>query len=45
MLEITSHDSKATEMFTAIDAAIDPQAPDIPRTLQILEEVGVTVPK
>ena len=45
MVEITSRDSKAAEMFTAIDAAIDPQAPDIPRTLQILDELGVTVPK
>jgi hypothetical protein len=45
MIEITSRDSKAAEMFTAINAAIDPQAPDIPRPLQILEELGVTVPK
>jgi quercetin dioxygenase-like cupin family protein len=45
MLEITSRDSKAAEMFMAIDAAIDPQAPDIPRTLQVLEDNGVTVPK
>lgn len=43
MVEVTSKDGNAAEMFTAIDAGIDPAAPDIPRTVQILEANGVRV--
>ena len=45
MVEITSSDGKAAEMFTAIDAGVDPSSPDIQKTLQILEECGVRVAK
>lgn len=43
MMEITSRDSRSSEMFTAIDAGVDPQAPDIPKILEILANNGVTV--
>lgn len=43
MVEITSADGRAAEMFTAVDAGVDPSSPDIPKTLQILEECGVRV--
>ena len=43
MMEITSRDSTAAEMFAAVDREIDPDNPDIPRTLAILEENGVRV--
>jgi len=45
MVEVTSRDGRAAEMFTAVDREIDPAAPDIPRTIQILRECGVTLPK
>jgi len=43
MVEITSRYGKAAEMFAASDAGIDPQSPDIPKTVQILEQCGVQV--
>ena len=43
MVEITSQDGEAAEMFIAVDAGTDPQSPDIPKTVQILEECGVRV--
>jgi mannose-6-phosphate isomerase-like protein (cupin superfamily) len=43
MLEITSENSRAAEMFRAVDAAIDAANPDIPRALAVLNEHGVSV--
>ena len=43
MMEITSRDSKAAEMFTEVDAEIDAGDPDIPKALGILKRNGVTV--
>ncbi len=43
MLEFSSRESRAAEMFTEVDAEIDPAAPDIPRALDILRRNGVTV--
>ncbi len=43
MLEITSRDSRAAEMFAQIGASIDAANPDIPKTLEILAAHGVTV--
>jgi quercetin dioxygenase-like cupin family protein len=42
MMEITSRDSTAAEMFTAFDAEIDAET-DISKTLAVLKENGVTV--
>ena len=43
MLEITSKDSQAAEMFTQVSENIDPENPDIPQTLAILQAHGVSV--
>ena len=43
MMEITSRDSKAAEMFAEVDAEIDAGNPDIPKVLEILKRNGVTV--
>ena len=43
MLEITSKDGHAAEMFTQVSEEIDPENPDIPKTLGILRAHGVTV--
>ncbi|MGR8920294.1 MAG: cupin domain-containing protein [Gammaproteobacteria bacterium] len=43
MLELTSSDGHAAELFTEVDARIDAAAPDIPQTLAILESNGVTI--
>ena len=43
MLEVTSRDGRAAEMFTAIDAAVDPAAPDVATALRILQECGVRI--
>ncbi len=42
MMEITSRDSTAAEMFTSFDAEIDAET-DIPTTLALLKQNGVTV--
>lgn len=43
MIEITSRDSKAAEMFAEVDAEIDAGDPDIPKALGILKRNGVTI--
>ena len=43
MLELTSRESQAAEMFTEVDAEIDPANPDIGKALEILERNGVVV--
>ncbi|MGE0484486.1 MAG: cupin domain-containing protein [Gammaproteobacteria bacterium] len=43
MLEFTSRESRAAEMFTEVDAEIDPAAPDIAKALEVLRRNGVTV--
>ena len=43
MLEITGENATAAEMFAAVDQAIPPGPPDIPKLLRTLEENGVTV--
>ena len=43
MLEITSKDSQAAEMFTQVSENIDPENPDIPKTLGILHAHGVSI--
>ena len=43
MLELTSRESQSAEMFTAVDAEIDPVNPDIGIALAILEKNGVMV--
>jgi quercetin dioxygenase-like cupin family protein len=43
MMEITSRDGKAAEMFTDVDAEIGAAAPEITKTLEILERNGVTI--
>lgn len=43
MVEITSRDGHAAEMFTAIDAGVDPSSPDLQQTVEILENCGVHV--
>jgi hypothetical protein len=42
MMEVTSRDSTAAEMFTAFDAEIDADT-DMSTTLAVLKENGVTV--
>ncbi len=43
MLEFTSRESRAAEMFTAVDAEIDPANPDIAKAVEILGRNGVMV--
>jgi quercetin dioxygenase-like cupin family protein len=43
MLEITGENATAAEMFAAVDQAIPPGPPDIPKLLRALEQNGVTV--
>jgi hypothetical protein len=43
MLEITGQNALAAEMFTAVDKAIPPGPPDIPKLLKVLGQNGVTV--
>lgn len=43
MLEITGAGALAAQMFTAIDKAIPPGSPDIPKLLDVLKRNGVTV--
>lgn len=43
MLEITSHDAFAAQMFTAVDAEIPVGPPDIPKVLEVLKRNGVSV--
>jgi len=43
MLEVTSRESRAAEMFTEVDAEIDAGNPDIAKALAILQRNGVTV--
>lgn len=45
MLELTSRESRSAEMFTEVDAEIDPVNPDFGKALEILERNGVTVSK
>lgn len=45
MLELTSRESRSAEMFTDVDAEIDPANPDFGKALEILERNGVTVEK
>ncbi len=45
MLELTSRESRAAELFTQVDAGIDPANPDIGMALEILARNGVTVAK
>jgi len=45
MLELTSRESQAAEMFTQVHAEIDPVNPDIGMALEILARNGVTVAK
>ncbi len=42
MMEVTSRDSTAAELFTAFDAKLDPES-DISMTLAIAKDNGVTV--
>lgn len=44
MLELTSHDGTSSEMFTAVDATIDPDKPDFEKMLEVIQRNGVTVP-
>lgn len=43
MLEITSHDALAAQMFTAIDAEIPDGPLDIPKVLDVLKRNGVSI--
>lgn len=43
MLELTSRESQSAEMFTQVDAEIDPVDPDLETALEILNRHGVTV--
>jgi mannose-6-phosphate isomerase-like protein (cupin superfamily) len=43
MLEITSRESRAAEMFTQVDDEIDPANPDISKAVAILKKNGVIV--
>lgn len=43
MLEITSHDALAAQMFTAVNAEIPAGPPDIPKVLDVLKRHGVSV--
>ncbi len=45
MLELTSRESRSAEMFTDVDAEIDPANPDFAKALEILERNGITVAK
>ena len=41
MLEVTGTGSKAIQMFTALDRAIPPGSPDVPKVVQVAGEYGV----
>ncbi len=43
MLEITGQNALAAQMFAAVDQAIPPGPPDIPKLLAVLDQNGVTV--
>lgn len=43
MLEITGAGALAAQMFTAVDQAIPPGPPDVPKLLDVLARNGVTV--
>jgi hypothetical protein len=43
MLEITSHDALAAQMFTAVHNEIPVGSPDIPKVLDVLKRNGVNV--
>jgi quercetin dioxygenase-like cupin family protein len=43
MLEITSQNGFATQMFTAVSKEIRPGPPDIPKVVDVLRKNGVTV--
>ena len=43
MIEITSRDSNAAEMFADVDAEIGAENPDIPLALEILKRNGVNI--
>ena len=45
MLELTSRESQSAEMFTEVDAEIDPVRPDLEKAVAVLERNGVTVPR
>jgi quercetin dioxygenase-like cupin family protein len=42
MLEITGGQSRAIQMFTAMDREIPPGPPDVPKVVQVAGEYGVT---
>jgi len=41
MLEVTGSESKAIQMFTALDREIPPGAPDVPKLVQVAGDYGV----
>lgn len=41
MLEVTGKESKAIQMFTALDREIPPGPPDVPKVVQVAGEYGV----
>ena len=43
VLEFTGQGSIATQMFTAVDSAIPPGPPEIPKLIEVVERNGVTV--
>ena len=43
MLELTSRESRSAEMFTEVDAEIDPVNPDFGKAVEILNRNGITV--
>ena len=43
VLEFTGQGGAATRMFSAVDEAIPPGPPDVPRLLAVLQQNGVTV--
>lgn len=43
MLELTGQGGFATQMFSAVDKAMPPGPPEIPKLLEILKQNGVTV--
>ena len=43
VLEFTGQGGTATRMFSAVDEAIPPGPPDVPKLLAVLQQIGVTV--
>lgn len=41
MLEVTGRESKAVQMFSALDREIPPGPPDVPKVVQVAGEYGV----